>query len=750
MSIVLAALFFATTPLDASLARVPARQSAWKELIAKTPAEEKESVIYLLTYMPIGDLENLPTEKVAEAARLARIARNASPWAKKIPKAIFLNDVVPYASVTEPRQSMRAEFQKRYLPLVKSAKTPGEAALLINETLFKDYKVTYNTKRLRTDQSPPETIAQGMATCTGLSIMLIDVLRAVGVPSRIAGIASWPGRGGNHTWVEVWSAGDWHFLGAAEPDAKGLDHAWFAEEAGQVPGTNKKESIYAVSYKPTGVNFPLVWDTSAIQPAIDVTKRYRKSLAVSKPRLMVEVKLGGERVMAQVVAVNAVNGDKCLTGQSLGPHADINLHLNALAKEGETYKITATYKGKSLTTFAKVKGDTVVRMDLDGDTSDDALNVALAARFNPDSAKEQATERTIAKADFNTATAAAAWLAYKAAPDATMKADFDSNTVKTADRTSPYYWRIVGDKPKDGYGLVIAMHGGGGAPKGVNDAEWQNMFKNYYKDHPEAGGYVYLALRAPNDLWDGFYDTPISPLIERLILQFVKFGGVDPNCIYVTGASHGGYGAFVIAPKIPYRFAAAHAAAGALTPDRTAGENLRNVRFTWSVGERDTAYGRIKLGREFQTSWDGWKKQYGGFDGGFEEVKGHGHLINDTEADKIAELRKYTRNPAPKRVVWVQTDNVLHRFYWLEAVNPVEKGRIEAIIDGNTITLTTEKQGQVAIWLTSNLVDLTKPVVVVRDGKSSTFNVKPSLATFCSGLEQTGDPALSAPVRIII
>ena len=69
-----------------------------------------------------------------------------------------------------------------------------------------------------------------MATCTGLSIMLVEACRAVGVPARMAGIASWPGRGGNHTWVEVWDDG-WHFVGAAEPDAKGLDHAWFVGDA---------------------------------------------------------------------------------------------------------------------------------------------------------------------------------------------------------------------------------------------------------------------------------------------------------------------------------------------------------------------------------------------------------------------------------------------------------------------------------------------------------------------------------------
>ena len=735
--------------LDASLERAPERRAEWKRLLADTPKAERTAVEYLLTWMPLEDLKSLPTAKVRDAAHLATLARTATVWGPKVPQAVFLDAVVPYASVTEPRRSMRAEWARRYGPLVKGTKTPGEAALLVNARLFKDTKVTYNTKRLRTDQSPPETLAQGMATCTGLSIMLVDALRAVGVPSRVAGIPSWPGRGGNHTWVEVWSGGAWHFVGAAEPDAKGLDHAWFAEEAGRVPGTVKDETVYAVTYKPTGLTFPLVWNETARIPAENATPRYRMALEAAQPRLMVEVRKGGERVMAEVIAVNAATGDRCLVGRSLGPQADMNLHLNAPAKEGETYTVTAEYRGETVTTQARVEGDTVVRIDLDRAKGHD-LAWALDARFAADPVDRGIAIPMLAEAPFTRASAAAAWRAYLAAPDPALKADFDANVVRTADRTAPYKWRTVGEKPKEGWGLVIAMHGGGGAPKAVNDREWEGMFARYYKDHPEAGGYVYLALRAPNDEWDGFYDAAISPLVERLIRGFVKYEGVDPDRVYAMGASHGGYGTFVIGPKIPYRFAALHPAAGAMTPDRTAGENLRNVRFTWAVGENDDAYGRIKLDREFADSWKGWKARYGGFDGGLEEVAGHGHGIGDWEADKIAEMRPYVRKANPKRVVWTQTDSVLHRFYWLEALKPTPKGSIDASVEGNTVTLATSGQGEIALWLSDALVDLSKPVVVVRDGVSATYRLAPSLATFCDGLEKTGDPRLAAPVRLVV
>ncbi len=141
----------------------------------------------------------------------------------------------------------------------------------------------YNTRRLRTDQCSKESIKQGMATCTGLSIMLVEACRAVGVPARLAGIAAWPGRGGNHTWVEVWDDG-WHFVGAAEPDDKGLDHAWFVGDAAKAIKGSGRNAIHAVTYRSTGTFFPMVWAESARVPAEDVTDRYTRGHGGRRPR----------------------------------------------------------------------------------------------------------------------------------------------------------------------------------------------------------------------------------------------------------------------------------------------------------------------------------------------------------------------------------------------------------------------------------------------------------------------------------
>jgi hypothetical protein len=378
----------------------------------------------------------------------------------------------------------------------------------------------------------------------------------------------------------------------------------------------------------------------------------------------------------------------------------------------------------------------------------DALAGLLADRFGTDPAKKAAARKRLAKTKADAASRARAWDAYKASPiHATLRQEWEGKTVKTSERTSPYLWRTVGEKPAGGWGLVIAMHGGGSGPKRMNDGQWQHMFAKYYNDHPEAGGYIYLALRAPNDEWNGFYDDAISPLVERLIRQFVLFAEVDSDRVYTLGASHGGYGAFVIGPKIPYRFAAVHAAASAPTDGETMGENLRNVPFTIMTGALDNDYGRIDRDRAFMKRVDDWRKLYGGYDITLTAPEGVGHLVPDH--DVLATMRKAKREPFPKHLVWTQSDAVLKRFYWLEAPEPVEGGHIEAIADGNTITLKRQKQTKVALWLDPALVDLGKPVKILADGaKAQTVQPSPTLETFCAGLEQTADPSLAAAVRV--
>jgi hypothetical protein len=180
------------------------------------------------------------------------------------------------------------------------------------------------------------------------------------------------------------------------------------------------------------------------------------------------------------------------------------------------------------------------------------------------------------------------------------------------------------------------------------------------------------------------------------------------------------------------------------------GENLRDTRFTFMVGEKDTDHGRADRCQEFAKQYEAWRTEHGGYPGGLEWLPGAGHKINDHDKDKTAEMLKADpRNSWPKRVIWVQTDDVIKRFYWIEAPKAADHGRIEASVDGNTISIKAENQPDIALWLDSPLVDLAKPVTVkLAGGASKTLTPKPTAETYCLGLEQVGDPRLAAPVRI--
>jgi hypothetical protein len=124
-------------------------------------------------------------------------------------------------------------------------------------------------------------MAAGYASCSGLSILLVDACRAVGVPARTAGIPAWTvpkgdangNHAGNHTWVEVWDR-QWHYLGASEVSK--LDHTWFSGNAGNADPTQPAHRIYASSFRKTGLSFPMVWDLADNSVnAFDVTAFYK-------------------------------------------------------------------------------------------------------------------------------------------------------------------------------------------------------------------------------------------------------------------------------------------------------------------------------------------------------------------------------------------------------------------------------------------------------------------------------------------
>ena len=284
---------------------------------------------FLVTNMPAADRATLGCEFLMENLGLALEARKTFPWAKTVPEDIFLNDVLPYAALDEPRDPWRAEFFRLASEIVRDCKTASEAAQALNRDLFKKINVHYNTNRKRANQSPTESIEQGKASCSGLSIILVDACRAAGIPARIAGVPQWANKEGNHSWVEIWD-GRWFFTGADEYDPKGLNRAWFNHDAANTArSTNRLNQIYAASWRQTGIYFPLLWDMESRDvPAVNVSAQYsalevftKNGATVVHVRLL--EKTGGDRLPSDV-ELRSASGDVLARDHTRSGTADLN------------------------------------------------------------------------------------------------------------------------------------------------------------------------------------------------------------------------------------------------------------------------------------------------------------------------------------------------------------------------------------------------------------------------------------------
>ena len=259
--------------LDAALADCP-RADSLRQLLRETPRNRRAGMAFLVAYMPQGDRDTMRLDLLRENVEYAYRARETYPWTRALPDSVFLNDVLPYAVVDEVRDSWRPDFYARFARRAAGAADVRAAIDSINRHIAADVAVEYNTAREKTNQSPSESMRQHMASCTGLSVLLVDALRAAGIPARFAGTPAWHDDRGNHSWVEVWIDGRWHFTEYYFPGR--LDYAWFFADAGQASPDDRAHGIFAVSFRPAGDWFPMVWSEDSREVhGVNVTQRYR-------------------------------------------------------------------------------------------------------------------------------------------------------------------------------------------------------------------------------------------------------------------------------------------------------------------------------------------------------------------------------------------------------------------------------------------------------------------------------------------
>lgn len=332
--------------VEMQLAKAKANRTELEKALAGVPKDERAGMEFLVANMPDADLASLKAEFLIVNHSLAYKARKQFPWAKDVTEEIFLNNVLPYANVDEKRDPWRKELFDLCSPLVKDCKTASDVAQTLNKELFPILKVKYAPQRRAPNLSPLESIKQGTASCTGLSIVLSDACRSVGVPTRLVGTPNWSDKRGNHTWIEIWDK-KWRFTGACEPDPAGLDRGWFVGDAAKAQKDNPEHAIYAASFKKSDVHFPLVWarDKKTV-PGENVTDRYAKSEKKETFQLSIRiVDAKGKRVAVAV----SVSGATKHEGASKGESADLNDFLSFELKPGQDYTVKVGDVTKSVT-----------------------------------------------------------------------------------------------------------------------------------------------------------------------------------------------------------------------------------------------------------------------------------------------------------------------------------------------------------------------------------------------------------------
>jgi predicted esterase len=739
--------------VEAALVKSKSNRTELESALQKTPETQRSGMSFLIANMPDSDLTQLKARFLLENTELAYQARAAVPWGKKIPEELFLNDVLPYANLDEKRDDWRKSFMEQWLPLVKNCKTPGEAAQLLNSEIFKKLQVRYSTDRRAACQSPQESISQGKASCSGLSIILSDACRAVCIPARLVGTPLWANKRGNHTWVEIWDK-DWHFTGAAEYDPKGLDRSWFIADAAQAQKDSFQHAIYASSFRKTQIHFPMVWNMRNKEiPAINVTDRYTQ-IKTNTTSVRVHVRVVNaekKRVSVPVTVLEVQTPDVKLVGKSRDESADTNDFLSFQLRPNTEYLIKIADDEKKIKT---AEAGSEILLDLTQHISALAVkaepNVSAKALQELQAALEkkvplsELASRDFSKAPLSKSDAASArdllWKAHSEMIRKDRAEEIKNRVLKEGTLEMPFAFKTFGSKPANGRSLWISMHGGGGAPKQVNDQQWENQKRLYTLEEG-----IYLAPRAPTNTWNLWHEAHIDRLFTRLIEDLIVLEDVNPDRVYILGYSAGGDGVYQLAPRMADQLAGAAMMAG--HPNGVSLLSVRNLPFALQVGGNDSAFKRNQVGKEYGEQLAKYREaDPKGYENYVKIHENKGHWMNLEDKAALPWMAKFTRNTLPDRVVWKQTGIPHDRFYWLAV--PADQMKADTLLtvnrDGQKFDIkAAEKLTKVIIRLDDRLADLDKPVQVTRDGKPI-YSGTPSrtIAVMLKTLLGRGDPKL--------
>ncbi len=350
-------------------------------------------------------------------------------------------------------------------------------------------------------------------------------------------------------------------------------------------------------------------------------------------------------------------------------------------------------------------------------------------------------------------------------------------------------------RPDQSTGLIIFLHGGGRTTSRRAPRYYLNFPDEEEEDSSQLGdlfaatGMIAVGPSAPWDE-DSAYRWCLEESEEYLadvIHDCASRFNIDPDRVFLIGHSMGGFGAYHHIQRQPDRFAAVIANAGswslaywpvirgtplcivhgvrdAIRDERWHYTDIEYARWTDKLlsrqkiehvffeheGEHGVSEGKEYIRKYFESAGNVRRESFPprvalaspvGFDEDYcFPVEHNRWLTLDEAVDGSLEYDALLTNGADDFDDW----RLRHR-------RQKQRGAsIDAVNRGdNTFVVTTRNVAQFTVWLHPRMVDVTKPVRIIVDGKVRfTGNVKPSLVTALESYQRRHDWGLIYPIKV--
>jgi predicted esterase len=338
-----------------------------------------------------------------------------------------------------------------------------------------------------------------------------------------------------------------------------------------------------------------------------------------------------------------------------------------------------------------------------------------------------ARDDDLKKADLKT------WVDFTLA-EISRKPRSDAAATKTLHHSLyPIKYKLLG-QPKAGDPLVIFLHGGANNKK-MNDSAWEGA---------TGKGLGFPCVAVPRVFDDtqavGWWEDSALISITAMLDEIKRTHKIDTNRVYLGGYSMGAFGTPMVGTLLADRFAGIFALAGGCTSLEPY-PNLRNTPFAIHIGDADKANGRLATTRKMRDLLTGLQEaDKDGYKINYKEYPGVGHgLPSAAEVEVGKWLKQFKRDPYPRTLTWKPMKDSLPMFHWLKIAPTdlpptsrrvniqnnqlIDAPIIRARIKGNEITIDAPGIKGITLFLNDSLVDLSKPVTVMLDGKE-VFNAK--------------------------